>query len=332
MNQKTELTREQLASLRVILTEHWKELGLRNDDDLRDRITKLKEEKERVKGNNQRKEDEARDLLLAKLENLSEIKKIIKNYDDMKAGSKRVDTSASAINMFDSRTLFLIDGTCSMHYILDKMKSEVATIFERIHNILQSNGINSDSCQVKFAVYRNYTNYEDSILQYSSWETNSKNICTFMDNISSKGGMNNEAIEIALWYANKEPGISQVILIGDAGANTPEEIPQRRSIFSEKYWEKAGFQSVGHYQDELIKLKENKIPVHAFYAHESAKKDFERIASETGGSCEFFVGTSSKGPERLVSLVIEQILRNIGRSNGGNDESLVEIYRKTYCR
>jgi hypothetical protein len=62
-----------------------------------------------------------------------------------------------------------------------------------------------------------------------------------MNTIEVEGGWNNEAIEIALWHANKEnakENITQVILIGDPPPNTKHEVKVKREFLTEKYWKK----------------------------------------------------------------------------------------------
>lgn len=51
-----------------------------------------------------------------------------------------------------------------------------------------------------------------------------------MASVNPLDGWGNEAIEVALQAINREEGlISQVILIGDAGYNTPQEVITKRA-------------------------------------------------------------------------------------------------------
>jgi len=126
-----------------------------------------------------------------------------------------------------SRTVCLMDATGSMTSLLQKCKNTVQVMYERATSILIEHQIDSDCFQMQFVVYRNYNSSVDKILQCSSWETKAENLRKFMNTIEAEGGLENEAIEIGLWHANREnekERISQIILIGDAPPNTRREI------------------------------------------------------------------------------------------------------------
>jgi hypothetical protein len=85
-------------------------------------------------------------------------------------------------------------------------------------------------------------------------------------------------MEIGLQYANKEIEnnhgipVSMVIVIGDAAPNTLEDIEYKRKQAAVKYandinyWQKTeNYKSSTHWEHELNKIKENRVPVHAFY-------------------------------------------------------------------
>ncbi|CAF3698285.1 unnamed protein product [Rotaria sordida] len=172
---------------------------------------------------------------------------------------------------------------------------------------------------------------ENEILQASAWETKANNLRAFMNTIGPKGGMGAEAIEIGLWHAVKESempdSISQVILIGDAPANTESEVRQKRARFGEAYWEKTRFGKPTYYTHELQKLKSKNIPVHAFYLTRHAKDNFKQIANETRGRCERLNIHSLEGAESLTDFVTEEVLR---KAAGDQGDAAVELYRKTY--
>ena len=230
-----------------------------------------------------------------------------------------------------SRTICLMDATGSMFHLLHSCKRTVGTMFHRITKILRDNNINSDSFEIQFAIYRNYNSRENDILQSSPWETKPDNLRIFMNNIESDGGWGNEAIEIALWHANREnerEPITQVILIGDAPPNTRQEIQDKRNSFGSRYWSKTKFAQPTYYQNELEKLQSNNIPVHAFYVDERAKKSFENIAESTGGRSEMLDINSPTGSETLTHLVTEKVLQNVGGASRGN--ALVQAYRSKF--
>jgi len=155
-----------------------------------------------------------------------------------------------------------------------------------------------------------------------------------MDKIQAEGGWVNEAVEIGLWYANLEVdkgGVSQVVLIGDAPANTQDEVTQKREKHGEAYWGNSKFKQPTFYKTELEKLKKKGIPVHAFFVNRKAEANFKEIAKETGGRCKLLDINSSAGAEKLTNLVTKEILRNVGQSNGRGDD-LVDAYRNRYIK
>ncbi|CAM4971455.1 unnamed protein product [Rotaria socialis] len=188
---------------------------------------------------------------------------------------------------------------------------------------------------MQFTVYRDYDCKEDGILQSSSWETRPQNLRTFMAGISASGGDDfEEAIEIGLWHAVQESetleSISQVILIADAPAKDRAAIKRdRKANGDESYWNRTKFKEPTHFTIELEKLKNKKIPVHAFYLVDDARDNFQRIAGETGGRCEQLNICSPGGAELLTNIVTEEVLR---KAAGNQGDAAVELYRTKYVR
>ncbi|CAF2914374.1 unnamed protein product [Rotaria sp. Silwood2] len=191
------------------------------------------------------------------------------------------------INSGSSCTLLLMDATDSMSSLFSATKDTAGTMFEHTSVVLEEKGLSKDVFSMQFAVYRNYSSRDNKILEVSSWETKANNLRAFMNTISPERGHLNVAIEVGLWHAVKESeledSISQVILIGNASANTQQEVLEKRAHFGEAYWKQTKFHKLTYYELELQKLKEKSIPVHAFYLTDSAKKDFQIIARGTGG-------------------------------------------------
>ena len=235
----------------------------------------------------------------------------------------------------ESRTICLMDATGSMGRLLNQAKNTVATMFERASAILTDNGIPPDSFQLQFAVYRDYDCEAEKLLQISPWETKPDSLRSFMEKITPSGGGDYpEAIEIGLWHANQEAnskaGLSQVILIGDAPAKSEAAIKKDRMIYhKESYWSGTKFKETTFYKNEVEKLKNKKIPIHAFYLHNGAKDNFKEISSETGGRFEFLDIDSKIGSELLANVVTEEILRSVGSKSGKGDE-LVNAYKKKF--
>ncbi|CAF4655538.1 unnamed protein product, partial [Rotaria sp. Silwood2] len=120
-----------------------------------------------------------------------------------------------------------MDATGSMSSLLSATKDTVCTMFQRASVVLEEKGLSKDAFSMQFAVYRNYSSSDNKILEVSSWETKASNLRAFMNTIGPEGDHFNVAIELGLCHAVKESeledSISQVILIGNAPANTQQE-------------------------------------------------------------------------------------------------------------
>ncbi|ETN97163.1 hypothetical protein RFI_40367 [Reticulomyxa filosa] len=233
-----------------------------------------------------------------------------------------------------SRTIVLMDATGSMDHLLQKVKNTVSTIFERISIILKENGEPPNSFEMQFVVYRNYNAPEDMILQSSTWESKPENLRNFMESIKADYGWGSKAIEIGLAHVNKQnkkEAVSQIILIGDAPANTKEEvIIKRKDKFGENYWGNTKlFSHPTYYEDELALLRQRNIPVHAFYIGRKAQQNFMQIANITDGRCEKLEIRSNKGSDQLTDLISEEVLKNAGGANGS---ALVNAYRAKFSK
>jgi len=171
-----------------------------------------------------------------------------------------------------SKTICLMDATGSMRHLLNNAKLTVGTMFERGQAILMEHNI-KEPFEMQFAVYRNYN--AKLVLEYSPFESRPNNLKSFMNSISVDGGYGPEAIEIGLWHVNQVKDVSQVILIGDAPAQSKEETIENRSSYKgENYWRTTEYKDVLDYQEELAKIK---VPIHCFYVDEYAKKNFLNI-------------------------------------------------------
>ncbi|CAF3546493.1 unnamed protein product [Rotaria socialis] len=231
----------------------------------------------------------------------------------------------------NSRTILLMDATGSMSNLLAAAKDTVCTMFERAADILKEKRISEDAFSMQFAVYRNYNSRKNKILEVSSWEAKATNLRIFMSTIGPEGGMGNEAIEIGLWHAvqqsETEQSIAQVILIGDAPANSKVDVANKRGHFSESYWKTTEFHTPTYYEDELKRLKDKKIPVHTFYLTDYAASNFKQIAKETNGRCESLNIYSEKGALLLTNFVTEEVLR---KAAGDEGDDAVKRYREKY--
>ncbi len=249
-----------------------------------------------------------------------------------------IKSNKGAPEAITTRTLILMDATGSMTNLLKAAKNKVKTMFSNIAKILIEKNKAPDCFSMQFAVYRNYSSPIDKILQSSPWESKANNLYQFIDTITTSGGMGNEAIEVGLAHANGEDDktpISQVILIGDAPANTCKEVDRRRKsnkLNDSSYWK--SFKSIlylsssneellkkaVYWKEEANKLKDKGIKIHTCYLNNYAKDNFIAIANCTGGTPQKLDIHSSQGSEKLTQIVSTTILENIG------GEKLVKAY------
>jgi hypothetical protein len=219
------------------------------------------------------------------------------------------------------RTLVLMDATGSMTALLNKAKNTVQEMFVRAEGIMKENGIDSTSCAMQFAVYRNYWS-SSNLVVHSAWESSGASLRAFMRDIHPLDGEGREAIEAGLQYANSISGfldtdeqtLSQVVLIGDMPANTREEVTFRRTRAqgnNKHHWGEA-FATPTFWEDEIEQLAAKKIPVHAFYVKDHARSNFEEIAERTGGKCGPLNIDSEEGAEMLTGVVTRRLLDSVG--------------------
>lgn len=232
------------------------------------------------------------------------------------------------------RTVIAFDATASMGSFISKTKLTVQKFFERSHHILKEKDIKA-SLELEFLAYRNYNAPPDQILQSSGWCKNPDTLRKWLHGIKAEYGAGREAIELPLSTVNEQLSgphdfkINQMILIGDRGPNTPDEVTLKRNCFSWEKKNKGKFKEETHTEIEVGKLKAH-LPIHTFYLTSTAKQEgFEKIAQDTGGKC-MKLDLNEEGAEMLTHLVTEQILESIGNSVGGMADELIEDYRKEY--
>ena len=233
-------------------------------------------------------------------------------------------TELSETSSGPSRTMVLMDATGSMYNLLNKAKQRVKETFARTCGILEDQNVEAD-VQVQFVVYRNYSDTPDNLLRWSSWESDPKKLNTFMDGQNASGGYGcREAVEVGLHWANQtadDIGLTQVLLIGDAGANTRDEVYSKRGTRS---WS-GRFEHPVFEDEETDKLKARGIPVHAFYVGgNNARESFCKIASETGGDSSALDVDGSDGAEKLTNAICERMVFAVG------GKTFVEAYKKKY--
>lgn len=97
------------------------------------------------------------------------------------------------------------------------------------------------SFEHKIMIYRNYNTTLEKILEQSNFSKDPEYLKSFMMPIKPEGGLGNEAIEILFQNVGQQleyDKIDQIIIIGDAPANTYAEIVRHRGKFrgGEPYW------------------------------------------------------------------------------------------------
>jgi hypothetical protein len=231
-----------------------------------------------------------------------------------------------------SRTLVLMDATGSMGELLKKAQEKVEEMFRRAKIVLTDNGIKRPF-EVQFVGYRNYNSSRDEILVYSPWESSPENLKRFMNYVKPEGGggWDDEAIEVALQYANREAEkttIDQVIIIADNGPHNEWKVENgRETTYGEGYWNQAGFPKT-YYKAEIQELKNKGIPVQAFYVLSNAKFSFEEMARDTGGNSAYLDISAANGADQLVDVVTKRILASVGGTKDG--AKLVEAYNRKF--
>lgn len=225
------------------------------------------------------------------------------------------------------KTLILMDGTVSMKNLLEKAKKNVSKMFEQSYQILKNKGYPEGYLFIKFAAYRNYNSEEKDLLEHSAWENSPENLENFLKSIYCSGGYGNEAIEIGLWYANQEEELNQIILIGDAGCNSEKEVQSKREIKTESYWTHTKFAKKTFYETELKIIKEKKIMINAFYLHQRAKTDFEKISSYCNGTANFL--DINQNDDVSCKVLTDSVTMEILRAIHPN---LAEDYKRAYMK
>lgn len=215
--------------------------------------------------------------------------------------------------LVNKSTIILMDATGSMASLLDAAKNTVCLMFDRAYEVLLSLNYPTNLFDLQFAVYRNYN--ATNILEFSTFTSKPAELRDFMKGIKTNGGLGPEAVEIGLWHVNQETSnrpISQVLLIGDAPAQTKQESIKNRNKYRSS-WENKPFKDVNDYLEQLGLIKQKNIPIHSFFLNDTPKVTFTEISDETHGTAQPLDITTdpTKAAELLCDKVTKQILMNI---------------------
>ncbi|KAL4463180.1 hypothetical protein ABPG74_007181 [Tetrahymena malaccensis] len=220
-----------------------------------------------------------------------------------------------------------------MSSLITQAKNTIQITFEQARDILQSKGYDPQCFLVMICFFRSYSSKWDQLFQSSSWENNADKLRSFLQTITASGGRDpGEAVEVSLWWANKkydESPINQVIILGDQPANLEHEAQQHRNIFGQNYWNTTPIKDLTYYKPECNKLKSKNVPVHAFYLNEYTRQIYSEISQLTGGQSAYLDIYSAESAKKLTNVLVEQILRDVGKQDGRGEE-LVKAYKAKY--
>lgn len=243
----------------------------------------------------------------------------------------------------ESRTIILLDGTGSMSGFFNKCKTTIKEMLKRIVEILAKENVTC-GFEVQFVVYRNYNSLK-LLLQPSEWTSDPESLFSFIDSTQVDGGWGNEAIEMGFWHVNQQIAkgvdVSQVIIIGDMPPNTQKEVKlKRESVKAEglegsDYWDqKTSFKEETYYKNELAKIAQRGIPIHARYLTKAAKSQFDEFKQQTGGSSSGLDINQPAGAEQLTGIFAAGILKNIQdhrrKQGNGPVNDLYQAYLDKY--
>merc|ERR1719198_549919 len=85
-----------------------------------------------------------------------------------------------------SRTLMLLDVTCSMHTLLEKTKACIGQFFTRCQKVLDVEGIAS-GFELQLASYSNYNVKVEELVTKSTWEAKPHNLAQFLQGLKVRG-------------------------------------------------------------------------------------------------------------------------------------------------
>jgi len=198
------------------------------------------------------------------------------------------------------------DATGSMSALWHNAKVYLKEMIDRIFKI---GGIGST--QLCWVAYRDYS--DTDILEQSAWSSDPNVLLSFISGIKCVGGGDGpEAIEVALKLAADTPGVTRVLLIGDAE-------PHMEGKGNVVEYHKKKLET--DYIEQSKRLATAGIPVYSFYMNTSANlvNSFTKISAITKGKA-----SRLDNVDTLIDIVSENVLDDIG------GEDLVIEYRKTY--
>eukprot|EP01084_Bolivina_argentea_P071986 130758_1 len=229
----------------------------------------------------------------------------------------------------------LIDATGSMSSCLAQCKIVIKKTIPKLMKFLGKKNIDTDSFEIQVVAYRNYNAGADFLLEPCPFTSDENTLATFVHGLRTKGGMGNEAVEVAFGHLNRQqqkPNI--VMLMADARAQTKSEITNnRRSAYGEEYWQKQRdgiFSHVLDWKEELNKfMSENpKTTVFTFYLRQNTMvANFEEIARIGRGKAVYL---NVRNQEESVALVQSALSETLLLKINNGDMTMVKEFRQEH--
>ena len=144
-----------------------------------------------------------------------------------------------------------------------------------------------------------------------------------MGNIVATGGSwttGDEAVEIGLWHVmnqHEQDPVSQVVLIADCPSQSAAETKSNRTRLGESLWAQTPYATMVTFDQQLDRIKQAEIPIHAFWVRNNTEKSFRSIASQTQGQCGPLDINSQEGAKQLTDIVCKRILASGRDANVG---------------
>ena len=121
-----------------------------------------------------------------------------------------------------SKIVLGIDGTCSMSVPIKQVLAILKSSLDELYDILKEVRAKK-SFEIKIVVYRNYNSSKDQIIEETKFENKMDILQKFLQRVKVDGGYGNEALEMLYRNVNSEAGVTDLIILGDARANTKAE-------------------------------------------------------------------------------------------------------------
>ena len=126
----------------------------------------------------------------------------------------------------------MVDATISMSDLFVQLKIFLPQIFDDTYQTLKNEKF-PGCLEIQIVLYRNYNSDFDKILEISTFDNQGEVLKNFISKSQVSGGWGNEAIEVALQYVNTLQDVNEIILIGDVGGNTPQEVKAKRAQYKQ---------------------------------------------------------------------------------------------------